>query len=263
MIRLAIIGGSEMRLPDVARRLRGVALHAGNTLSCEAVVCLTRVEHRVIEELLDAGKHVVLSSEVRWSIETLRALSNPRLGIVNPDRYLPSRQLIRQQLDAGKLGEVGLIRVHRWGPATALLSDLDLVQWYFGGLPNLVFAVDHTVGIQVQLGFPGGGMALLESNSWLPPTVQYFSLSLIGSSGAAYIDDHQNMQLHYRGDDVFALRTEEGLGPLAAMLQAFADTLTASAKLAAAPDWLKVLAIQEALQQSLRTKQAVALPEGA
>ena len=41
----------------------------------------------------------------------------PQVVVVNSDQFLPSRQLIRQQLDTGKLGEVGLVRVHRWEPS--------------------------------------------------------------------------------------------------------------------------------------------------
>ena len=40
--------------------------------------------------------------------------NEPHDVVINPDRFLPSRQLIRQQIEAGKLGEVGLIRIHRW-----------------------------------------------------------------------------------------------------------------------------------------------------
>ena len=113
----------------------------------------------------------------------------------NPDRFLPSRQLIRQQLDSGKLGDVGLIRVHRWEPTvgqvfnlpgvggqvenlpheinvlpTGLLRDLDLVLWLVGKPPDSIYAVSRSESsdsqskfIQVHLGFPGGAMALIST----------------------------------------------------------------------------------------------------
>ena len=122
--------------------------------------------------------------------------------VINPDRFLPSRQLIRQQFDTGKLGEVGLIRVHRWEPRgsasaddvhglpASLLRDLDVVLWLIGHSPDAVYAVEQTDSnpsnsrgrfLQVHLGFPSGAMALLDFADRLPPGEGYQSLSLIGS----------------------------------------------------------------------------------
>src|SRR5207245_1284905 len=96
------------------------------------------------------------------------------------------RQLIRQHLDAGKLGEPGLIRLHRWtapDSASSILLDLDLVHWYFGRSPNLVHAVEQE-SLLVHLGFSGGGMALIDRLIRADQGA-YRSLSVIGSNGAA------------------------------------------------------------------------------
>src|SRR5262249_1046053 len=54
-----------------------------------------------------------------------------------------------------------------------------------------------------------------------PPGDDYFSLSLIGSSGAAYADDHHNAQLLYGGGHPAALRTGQGDAGLLGQLRAF------------------------------------------
>ena len=48
--------------------------------------------------------------------------------------------------------------------------------------------------------FPEGGMALIDCSRALQPSCDpYFSLTVIGSTGAAYADDHHNTNLLYKG----------------------------------------------------------------
>src|SRR5207302_4894678 len=110
-----------------------------------------------------------------------------QLVIVNPDHFLPSRRLIRQQLDAGKLGEPGLVRIHRWEPAAPdsnrpLVRDLELAAWLVGKPPSLVYALgqgaldENAPGgrfVHVQLGFPGGATALIDHAECLPAGAGY------------------------------------------------------------------------------------------
>ncbi|TXT23694.1 MAG: hypothetical protein FD138_3189 [Planctomycetota bacterium] len=213
--------------------------------------------------------------------------------VINPDRFLPSRQLIRQQLDTGKLGDVGLIRIHRWehndsdvgwdqlasnagppicsqddvsqqngGPAlrwshpTGLLRDLDLVLWLIGKLPDAVHAVEQSGStsrtIQLHLGFPGGAMALIDYTNQLPNGDGYQSLSAIGSSGAAYADDHQNMQLVFRGGQAQAVRAEETGRRHSAAVQERIDSLQAGHDVAACvAEWQNVLIVAESVRQAI------------
>src|SRR5262249_44090281 len=128
----------------------------------------------------------------------------------------------------------------------------------------LVYAAGQTEGpgslVQVHLGFPGGAMALIEHTDRLPPGDGYQSLAVIGTAGAAYADDHQNMQLAYRGGRPQAVRTEEEAGALAALVQDFADALRAGRDLSASvPAWQGVLAVADAARRSLASRQAVPL----
>jgi predicted dehydrogenase len=290
MIRLAVIGALEPRWQAAAARLRGVVLQSKPvdspaTSQYDAAAFFGPLDRARVEQWLDAGKPVLLA-DACVSLPMMRELTErarratARFVVANPDRYLPSRQLIRQQLDAGKLGEPGLIRLHRWEPfgakdtpapedqSGALLRDLDLVTWFCGKPPNLVYAVELTtsgsserLGVQVHLGFPGEGMALVDHVVHSPSDAGYCSLAVIGSTGAAYADDHQNSQLVVRQGDVRAVRADEGVGQWAALLQEFADAcrqpLGQDSSLAA---WHKALSIGEAVHESLRTRQAVTLP---
>jgi predicted dehydrogenase len=277
MFRLAVVDARDLRWQELMPRLRGVRLDASpvheslHTIDGAVIFGPPRTD---IERFLRAGKHVLVSADAGWSKEMLQSLAeiakdaNVRFTVANPDRYLPSRRLIRQQLDAGKLGEPGLVRLHRWAPAErdgSALRDLDLVMWYFGKPPNLVYAVQHVV----HLCFPGGGMALLDQARGLPAGDRYDSLAVICSSGAAYADDHQNMQLLYRGGSPKAVRTDEGIQQWSALLQEFVDSIAGqdsnpvmqTTGSESYPAWPQVLTVNEAVQQSLRTKQAV-VPEG-
>lgn len=217
---------------------------------------------------------------------------DPQEVVVNPDRFLPSRQLIRQQLDTGKLGEVGLIRVHRWQPMSspgprglgdscstsestdpqggglldeALLRDLDLVLWLVGKLPDAIHAVEQSDAsgrfVQVHLGFPGGAMALIDFTNRLPAGDGYQSLSVIGSAGAAYADDHQNMQLVFRGGRPQAVRAEETGRRHAAAVQEQIESLQAGHGVAACvAEWQSVLKVADAVRQAMQNVGWALLP---
>jgi predicted dehydrogenase len=259
MMRLAVSGCDEAALRAVAARLRGAVL-AADPEQCDAVALIDPPvpEDAPVERFLSAGKHVLVTAQP-WLVEELlerwsaAASGGTRLAVVNPDRYLPSRRLVREQL--GKLGAPGLLRIHRWEPGAAgpLVRDLDLAGWLFGTAPNVVHAVGQgDGGVLVHLGFPGGGMALID-HAVLPPGDGHRALSLIGATGAAYADDHQNVQLVYRGGHPQAVRTDEGVQALAALLQEFID------RPADGTAWRGVLAVSAAVGRSRATRQAVHL----
>ena len=118
------------------------------------------------------------------------------------------------QLRSRKLGEPGLLRVHRWrqaetethilsksSTAALLFGDIDLALRIFGETPTEIYAIgrdDHAY-VQVHLGFSNGGMAILDFARGLPSGQGYNSVSLIGSTGAAYADDHHNSHLLFTG----------------------------------------------------------------
>lgn len=278
-VRLAVSYPDEATRVGIAARLRGATVVPWAPGDRDAVM-LCGAAH-LCEQLLGGGAPVLLVADPCPTADAMESLfatartSGVPFAVVNLDRYLPSRQLIKKQL-AGPLGEPGLIRSHRWEPPSAdrasdpaalpdaLLRDLDVALWLAGRAPNRVYATGQKAEgaadrcIQVHLGFANGGMALLDYTNRLPPGDGYQSLSVIASSGAAYADDHQNAQLLYCGGNAQAVRTKERAGQLASVAQEFVDALRAGQNLSAsATDWHAVFALAKIVQKSLASGRAV------
>lgn len=327
MMRLAVRGAQDVRR-RLAARLQGATVgpFPGGEAPPEAGDAVVLLESRpsdaaLIRRCLGAHRHVLLVAHPWLTADALDGLSElasragVQLAVLNPDRFLPSRQVIREQLDAGRLGEPGLVRSHRWehesnewreegereaqlegGAETAselerarrpasidraaglagMARDLDVTLWLMGTAPNLVYALEQVspVGaatpdpdageqinghsMQVHLGFPGGGMALIDYAGTLPPGDGYRTLSVIGSAGAAYADDHQNMQLVYGGGHPRALGVGEGGREVLALVQAFVSGLSQGDDLStSAVTWQTAMAVLEAAQASAARGQAV------
>ena len=174
-----------------------------------------------VSEVLDAGKHLLLNG-ARCPLDVLHAIgtmerSNLRVQVDLPWRAMPSVRSVRRSLDQGVVGRPGLVRIHHWQSRTndeaiAALPALDLVCWLFGSTPSHIHAapVDRiTHGTIWHLGYADGGMAIVSSRADLAVSNErYFSLHLIGSDGAIYIDDHHNMQVVY-SDRLQCDRTRE------------------------------------------------------
>jgi predicted dehydrogenase len=188
-----------------------------------------------------AGKHLLVKASLLGSVaavdevvEVCRA-AGVRLMTGETHRYLPSVLVIKECLDDAKLGEPGLLRLHRWQPGSGsafdeLVADIDLACWLFGQQPTEVYAMgapreageDRSAGyVQLHLGFPEGGMALIDEAQTLPDGDGYFAISLIGSTGAAFADDHHDIQLRYGGGDPSALKSAQAPTHLLAQLEAF------------------------------------------
>lgn len=293
-MRLAVSGIDETKRRQLATRLRGAMLvdypvprTFGAQAECDAVALLGSAPTltTVAEEWLAAKKHVFLSADACDSVNVLESLadaarqSGSQLMLANPDHYLPSWQLIREQVDSGKLGDVGLVRSHRWMPAetgrtaqttlpAVLAGDIELVASLVGRAPHLVFAtspspkVSNSAGrfIQVHLGFSGGAMALVDFCDRLPAGDGYQTLSLICASGAAYVDDQQNVQLLFRGGQPQAIRADEGVRPLVNLVQAFVDGLAAGRDFSdSIADWRRALSLASAAEKSLESGQPVTM----
>ena len=153
-------------------------------------------------------------------------------------RYRPAQQALQQRLEAGALGTLGLVRAHCWrgrgAPAAADLTPadrcralsvpyLDLANWLFAALPESVYARAAAPGyLQIHLGFGGGGMALIDVSDDLPPGDGYRSVTVVGSAGAGYADDHHNRNLVFGGGAAAARAPGEGNLELVAELEEFA-----------------------------------------
>src|SRR5882724_3760065 len=79
------------------------------------------------------------------------ASQSPRLMAAHASRFLPAVRVVKESLDAGKLGVPGLLRTHTWDArvpmgvrGTYLLEhlthEIDLACWFFGQRPEIIYA---------------------------------------------------------------------------------------------------------------------------
>lgn len=150
--------------------------------------------------------------------------------VANPFRMGSYVKTIHESLQSGKLGAPGLLRIHSWTrqPASDQLDEssvlelaaaqLDVACWLFDDRPNSVYAValqqagQVNQGIQIHLGFADGGMAQIGCVV-APNSDPYSMVTLVGSRGAVYADDHHNMNLliHDRTESTLVGQGVDGL----------------------------------------------------
>lgn len=225
---LRILNGLEDRTDSHLRGVDVVAIY-GDT-----------VDLAFVEHCLSVGKKVFLSATA-FGPETIEPWLAKRwktaeysLTIGNPIASLPSRQCIYQQFVQGKLGDVGLIRIHRWGCDSALPNgesfslprslryELDQVLRYCDRPPQRLYATPYPKdrGMMLHLVWKDGAMVQIDYIRQLPNEQTYASFSVIGSRGAAYGDDHPNAQLLI-GEQAFARIDAEVTSPAAHMLLSY------------------------------------------
>jgi predicted dehydrogenase len=278
----------EMGLREsLGRRLREASLCVNVEPPPDADAALilgnTAVSTESVSNWLKQGKHVLLTGYQCSSLESLEILcqsarhSGAQLMIANPERFRPSRQLIREQLASGKLGTVGLLRSQT---CTRNRSDssvgdhifsgllghaLDVALWLVGKSFQRVFATGSLRAelagpITAHLSFSEGAMGLVSVASSLL-NHSYSSLSVIGSAGAAYADSQQNLQL-LLGTDAQAVLAGEGDGTHLGMVQEFVDSLNANRDLSpSVEEWRRILKIVQLVRRSLESRQAISTEE--
>lgn len=188
-----------------------------------------------------AGKPILagpLFAKKSQELSDLGTAAKTRLVPGCPWRFVPAIQSVKASIDAEKLGPIGLIRIHRWNSkstvesgdaADRIIPMIDLATWFFGDRPTKVFSFGSKSDsgyIQVHLQFEGDGMVVIDDTAALPEGGDYFSLTVIGGTGAAYADDHRNMNLIVDGVHPHAVRTGQGNIDIASQLQGFVDTVT-------------------------------------
>ena len=94
----------------------------------------------------------------------------------------------------------------------------------------------------------------------LPSGGDYFSLTMIGGTGAAYADDHHNMNLLYSGGQPNAIRTSQGRADLAGQLQEFVEEVpivVQQERLMEVPEvqYVEIVKQQPAVQYQERIKE--------
>ena len=192
-----------------------------------------------------------------------------------PWRFVPAIQSVKTSIDAGNLGESGLVRMHHWNsgstdksydiPST-IIPDIDIAVWLFGEQPTKIVslqspAVDEY--IQIHLHFGNGGMAVIDETGALPDGGDYFSLTMIGGTGAAYADDHRNMNLVVDGVHPHAIRTGQGAINIARQLQDFVNIVNGNSLPSfTLQDVSKVLQISDAVLAAIASNKVSVWEDG-
>lgn len=300
MLRLALISpwdmgidGLRKELSSCCARLRDVeltvvgptweAVSQNHPESFDAVIICSPIEHDsdVIAKCVRARKHLLLTSSVLQSIQDLDQLvsqcreADVRLMIGDTIRFQPSISSVNVAVKSGHLGVPALLRSHAWHPAdpnphvpssSLLFQQLDLTQWIFETLPTEIYAVAHRLHqdtLQIHFGFPNGAMGLITISESLPEGDRYCSCSVIGSTGAAYADDHRQMQLVYQPNGIRANRTEEGLLARVEELREFTDAVFHHREPSvSATDARRVMIMMEAVSRSIQSRQPLRLEGG-
>jgi len=301
MLRVRIFSTEAETWRDAARRLRrvefvGVAEGGPSSAGVDAEIAVldgpVDAEPTAIEGLLAGGRHVLIVAPPCLPVEALDRLATQaraakrRIAFLNPDRMLPSRQLIRSQLGAA-LGSPELVRIHRrrthelgetlspLGVPSGLVGEIEQAMWLVGRPLARVFAVEPRVAeadtpgrcLLVHLAFEVG-MATIDYDDRLPAGnfaagASYRFLSVIGSSGSAQIDDQRNSQLVYLGGAPRGLPVDEGVRHLATLVDDFAAACEEGKEFAdGVAAWTDVARAVAAVERSLKTRD-VAIPEKA
>ncbi len=269
--------------PDSSGALREAELE-----SCDAVIIESSAAMRadLTVQAAEARKHVLVTPPFAPTIEDAdRVIESCRtagvcLMVGQRKRFLPAVATIKQSLADWKLGALGLVRLHLWEPrasAGAALEDVssepvieevveqvvelaveefDLARWLFGTSPTIIHATGCKIGegryLQVHFGFSAGGMALIDCAPIPPGARGYFSLSAIGSSGAAYADDHHNTHLLFRGGDPSALMADQESESLRGLIEEFVGAISEGrAPAITGADGRDLLEISTAVQRSI------------
>ncbi len=213
-LTLSLDASLKSRYAEAARRVRGLQIVEDET---NAHAIATQ-DGESVKRYLEWGQHVL------WvpSSESPQISSPSRLMPAAVWRYRSSVREIFRRLESGQLGEPGSLRIHRWSPGASLLSDLDLANAFFSESPLHVYAQSLDDYVQVHLGFASGGMALIDHHT---AGHGYESLTLIGSRGAAYADDHHNTNLRLSSSGCEGLTTGEGDTELVALLTEFVQAI--------------------------------------
>lgn len=193
--RLAInLSEEEEDFVAVASRIREVVL-----------VDITEDPDAIITD--DNGIHCNKKPTLLYNTALIK--EEPWLFPAFPARFSQDIATVHKSCDTGKLGQLGLMRMHVWAHNStqngnaSKISAADLALWFFGQEPEVVYGTSQSSGSAscslLHLGFKCGGMALIDFTNSLPEGEGYQSLCLIGSEGAAYADDHRNRNLFFGG----------------------------------------------------------------
>ena len=194
-------------------------------------ICLPTPFHRDLAlRAADEGRHVILEKPIARTMgdaqEILEAFSGdgPRLFVGHVARFFPEYAGIKEKIDAGELGMVGVVRTSRRSPillgwndwyadwrasggvlVDLLIHDFDFLRWALGNVRR-VYArgvlgreynrLDYAL---VTLRFESGAIAHVEGH-WGYPGPFNYSIEVAGSSALLTVDSTEPTSLELVGE---------------------------------------------------------------
>lgn len=252
----------------------------------DAVVIHQRLANQV-DEISEAahelGKHVLACiSPVRCYdvLNRINARTSGKRSVVTmvsqPLRFMHYQRAAWESLSSGKIGRLGLVRMHHWmskaildhsddAVSEMIVREADLACWLFDSIPEVVYGIvasrNHPLhGILFHLGFGNGGMAIVDCNHNLIGHEDYNALSLIGSDGAVYADDQHNTNLLLL-DRTFGQRVRMENDWFSYQLAAFRDAISRPSETptCSVSDALRAVDVTNAVVNSFRAGQATTI----
>ncbi len=284
--------------PDRAAALSGGVVPTYATLDeglagCDAEVvdiCLPTYLHKdATLAAATAHRHIICEKPIARSLDEAEAMisaaasAGVQLFVAHVVRFFPEYERVKQMLDSGSFGPVGVVRLFRGGgfprgwndwyrdpalsgavPVDLMVHDLDFLQWCFGPVAR-VYAKSALDGHHVfaSLRMAHGEIAQVEG-SWAYPAGFWTRMEVAGRDGLVeYASDEHGALSTRRGDQPAVGGVAVPASPLQESpyfreLRHFLDCLeTGAAPRVSAKDAIEALRIALAVQESLNTGTVV------
>jgi UDP-N-acetylglucosamine 3-dehydrogenase len=194
-------------------------------------VCLPTAFHRdVAVRAADEGRHVILEKPIARTMEDAREIveafsgDGPQLFVGHVVRFFPEYLRIKEKVDAGDLGTVGVVRTSRRSPfllgwndwyadwrvsggvlLDLVIHDFDFLRWTLGEVQR-VYArgmLGHEYNrldyVLATLRFESGAIAHVEGH-WGYPGPFNYSIEVAGSSALVMVDSTEPATLQLIGE---------------------------------------------------------------
>lgn len=185
-------------------------------------ICLpTAYHHDIAIQAAHEGRHVILEKPMARFLEDadhiVEAFSNSQgqLFVAHVVRFFPEYVRLKQMIDDGRFGEVGIVRTSRKAPfmggtndwyanwqasggliVDMLVHDFDILRWYFGDVERVYSKsvlgreynrIDYAL---VTLKFKSGVIAHVEGH-WGYPDPFWYSIEIAGTKALASVDSRK------------------------------------------------------------------------
>ena len=256
-------------------------------------VCLPTAFHRDLAlRAAGEGKHVILEKPIARTMEDAQQIleafagHGPRLFVGHVVRFFPEYVGIKEKIDAGDLGTVGVVRTSRRSPfllgwndwyadwrvsggvlLDLVIHDFDFLRWALGEVER-VYArgmlgreYNRLDYVLVTLRFESGAIAHVEGH-WGYPGPFNYSIEVAGSSALLTVDSTEPASLELIGDTASGEvpNLASGKSPYEMELEHFVHCIESGEEpIVRAKDACEALRISLAATESVLTGEPVTL----